>query len=82
MKCIYKIFLSECFISHSLFESKRILKVNGKDIQESLFSLDPVPPEVSLLMGRTDHFCIAWIQGPVHSGFHFDDADLRKSDVS
>lgn len=82
MKCMYKIFGSECFISHSLFESKRILKVNGEDILGSLFRVDPVPPKVSFLMGRTDHFCIAWIQGPVHSGFRFDDVNLRKSDIS
>lgn len=82
VKCIYKIFGSECFISHSLLESRRILKVSGKDILESLSRVDPVPPEMSLSMGRTDRFCITLIRGPVHSGFHFDDVDLRKSNIS
>lgn len=59
MKCIYKVFGSACFLSHGLFEnSRRILKVNGEHILESLSRVDPVPPGMSLLMGRTDHFCI------------------------
>ena len=55
--------------------------MSGEHVLESLSRVDPVPLEMSLLMGRTDHFCITWIQGAVHSGFHFGDVDLRKSEV-
>lgn len=48
VKCIYKIFGNEYCISHSLFESRRILKLSSKDILDSVSSTEPVPPEVFL----------------------------------